>query len=79
MEIDITQRYIILDTDMGTDDAWALFLLVRVILELSNVKLLALTCGYANTSLKYSVRNAYRFLNAMNRTGVKTKRNAFIY
>lgn len=71
MEIDKTERYIILDTDMGTDDAWALFLLIRAELECSNIKILAITCVHGNTSVKYAVRNTYRILNILNRTDVR--------
>lgn len=45
-------RFIIFDEDMGTDDAWALFLLIKA-QETHNIKLLAITCVAGNTSLEF--------------------------
>lgn len=70
IEIDQTERFIILDTDMGTDDAWALFLLLRAELECKKIKLLAITCVHGNTTMKFAVRNTYRILTMLNRTDV---------
>lgn len=69
---DHVSRFIILDTDMGADDAWALHLLLRAEAELKNVTLLAITCVHGNTSMNYVVRNTYRVLNALNRTDVSS-------
>lgn len=71
LDLDTTKRYVILDTDMGVDDAWAIFLLLRVIFQLSNVKLLAITCIPGNTTPKNTVRNAFRVLNTFGRTDVR--------
>lgn len=70
LAIEKPDKYIILDTDMGVDDAWALFLILRLILNLSNVKLLGITCVHGNTSMEDVIRNTYRALNALNRTDV---------
>lgn len=79
MEIPKTERYVIVNMDTGTDDAWALFLLLRIMLKCKNIKLLAIIAGFGNTSVKYSVRNAYRVLNALNRTDVRNKINRLIF
>lgn len=77
LDLDKSSKYIILDTDMGVDDAWSMFLLLRVILQLNKVKLFAVTCVPGNTSQNYTVRNAYRVLNAFNRTDVSLSYDQF--
>lgn len=64
-------RYVIFDEDMGTDDAWALFLLIKA-QETHNIKLLAITCVAGNTSLEYVAINTMRFLEFMKRTDVSS-------
>lgn len=70
-------RYIIFDEDMGTDDAWALFLLMKA-QETHNIKLLAITCVAGNTSLEYVAINTIRFLELMKRTEVSILANEII-
>lgn len=70
MEVDKTERLIIFDTDMGTDDAWALYLLLRAELKYEHIKVVAITCVHGNTSLNFAVRNTYRILSCLNRTDV---------
>lgn len=65
-----SHKYIILDTDMGTDDAWALLMILKAVKYFKNVTLLAITCVHGNTSMDNVVRNAYRVLSSMNRTDV---------
>lgn len=63
-------KYVILDTDMGTDDAWALLMLLKAEKELKNIKLLAITCVHGNTTLENVIKNTYRVLHGVNRTDV---------
>lgn len=67
-------RYIIFDEDMGTDDAWALFLLIKA-QETHNIKLLAVTCVAGNTSLEFVAINTMRILEFFKRTDVSSPLN----
>lgn len=62
-------RYIIFDQDMGTDDAWALFMLLKAE-QTAHVKILGITCVCGNTSLKNVVTNTIRVLELTKRTDV---------
>lgn len=63
--------YVILDTDMGTDDAWALRMLLQA--ERSrNIKVLALTCLYGNTTIENVIRNSKKILGFCDRSDVCT-------
>lgn len=63
-------RFVILDCDGGSDDAWALLLLLKAAAE-HHVTLLAVTvCGCGNTDLRNAASNMYRILKACNRTEV---------
>lgn len=57
-------RYVILDTDMGLDDAWAIVMLLTLG-KLVNVTVLAITCTFGNTDLHYATSNLFRVLDAM--------------
>lgn len=64
------KRFVILDCDGGSDDAWALLLLLKAAAE-QQVTLLGVTiCGCGNTDLRNAARNMYRILKACNRTEV---------
>lgn len=60
-------RYVIFDTDMGLDDAWALLMLLTLG-KLMKVKVLAITCNFGNTDLPFVTSNTFRILETM---GVK--------
>ncbi|KAH8392978.1 hypothetical protein KR200_007208 [Drosophila serrata] len=63
-------RYVILDCDGGSDDAWALLLLLHAA-ESHGIHLLAVTTmGCGNTSRESAVRNMRRILEASNRTDI---------
>lgn len=64
-----SEKYIIVDVDMGADDAWALLLLLKAAIE-TNIIVLAITLVHGNTSIDFAVRNAYRVLQSINRTDV---------
>ncbi|KAL5275596.1 hypothetical protein ACFFRR_001450 [Megaselia abdita] len=57
-------RYVILDTDMGLDDAWALVMLLTLG-KLLKVKVLAITCSFGNTDLPNVTSNTFRVLDSM--------------
>lgn len=57
-------RYVILDTDMGLDDAWALVMLLALV-RTTKVKVLAVTCSFGNTDLDKALSNTIRTLDAM--------------
>lgn len=63
-------RFVIFDCDGGSDDAWALLLLLKAAAE-QHVTLLGVTiCGCGNTDLHNAARNMYRILKACNRTEI---------
>lgn len=64
-------KYVILDTDMGGDDAWALQMLLKAEKELRNVKLLAITTVVGNADMTDVIKNTYRILDGLNRTDVR--------
>jgi purine nucleosidase len=60
---------VIVDTDPGTDDALALYMLLAA--EKKNlIKLLAVTCVSGNTDVHNGTRNALRVLQSINRLDV---------
>lgn len=63
-------NYVILDCDGGSDDAWALLLLLKADAQ-KHIKLLAVSiCGNGNTTLQYASRNMQLILKAYNREEV---------
>lgn len=76
MEVVKDAQNIILDTDMGTDDAWALKMLLQADHLYDHIKLLAVTCVQGNTSLNYVLRNTYRILKSANRLDVMSTLNS---
>jgi purine nucleosidase len=59
------------DTDPGTDDALALYMLLAA--EKKNlIKLLAVTCVSGNTDVHNGTRNALRVLQSINRLDVSS-------
>lgn len=68
-------RYIIVDTDMGSDDAFALQMLLKAEKSLKNIKILAITTVHGNTTLDNVLKNTYHLLNGFDRTDVKYQNN----
>ncbi|XP_053947899.1 uncharacterized protein LOC128856614 [Anastrepha ludens] len=63
-------RFVILDCDGGSDDAWALLLLIKAAAD-QHITLLGVTiCGCGNTDLHNAARNMYRILKACKRTEI---------
>lgn len=66
-----TMKYVIFDTDMGCDDAWALQMILKAEKHFKNVKTLAITCVNGNTTIENVVKNTYCILDGLNRTDVR--------
>lgn len=64
-------KYIIFDTDMGSDDAFALQMLLKAEKSLKNMKILAITAVNGNTTVENVIKNTYRLLDGFGRTDVK--------
>lgn len=56
--------------DMGTDDAWALQMMLKAEKHFKNIKLLAITTVFGNTTVENSIKNTYRILDGLDRTDV---------
>lgn len=67
------EKYVIFDTDGGTDDAWALLMLLQAEKHLKNIKLLAITCVHGNTTIDNVIKNTYHILRLMDRSDVSSK------
>ncbi|XP_055533857.1 nucleoside hydrolase-like [Wyeomyia smithii] len=68
-------RRVIVDVDVGTDDAWALLLLLKCEKKF-NLKVEAITCTHGNTDVRNAARNVLRILTAIGRTDVPVYRGA---
>lgn len=62
-------KYIIFDTDMGPDDAWALIMLLKAS-TLRDYKIIGITCVNGNTDIDNCAINTLRVLEVVNRTDV---------
>lgn len=62
-------KNIIFDCDVGTDDAWALLMLLRAEKEF-NIKVIAITCTHGNTTLDNVAINVLRVLETVDRLDV---------
>ncbi|XP_053698371.1 uncharacterized protein LOC128745351 [Sabethes cyaneus] len=68
-------RRVIVDVDVGTDDAWALLLLLKCERKF-NLKVDAITCTHGNTDVLNSSRNVLRILKAIDRMDIPVYRGA---
>ncbi|XP_062551682.1 pyrimidine-specific ribonucleoside hydrolase RihA-like [Armigeres subalbatus] len=68
-------RKVIVDVDVGTDDAWALLLLLKCEKKF-NLKVEAITCTHGNTDVHNAARNVLRVLAAIGRTDVPVYKGA---
>lgn len=64
-------RYIIFDTDMGSDDGWALQMMLKAEKHFNDIKILAITTVNGNTTVENALKNTYRILDGLGRTDVK--------
>ncbi|XP_039437877.1 inosine-uridine preferring nucleoside hydrolase-like [Culex pipiens pallens] len=69
------RRRVIVDVDVGTDDAWALLLLLKCERKY-NFSVEAITCTHGNTDVHNATRNVVRILGAIGRTDVPVYRGA---
>lgn len=74
---DETQKYVIFDTDMGCDDAWALQMFLKAEKSNKNIKVLAITTVNGNTTIENVIKNTYRILDGVNRTDVSFSSDFF--
>lgn len=65
------QKSVILDVDVGTDDAWAILLLLNNE-KRANYKIKAITCVYGNSSVKNIGKNVLRVLETVDRLDVSS-------
>lgn len=61
---------VIVDLDAGTDDAWALLMLLHAE-QRKQLKILALTCVQGNTSVRNVCTNVLRILDSVDRLDVR--------
>lgn len=66
-----TSKLVIFDTDMGSDDAWALQMMLKAERRLKSIKILAITTVMGNTTTDNVIKNTYRILDGLNRTDVR--------
>lgn len=73
LELDAEQspKFIIFDTDMGTDDVWALMMLLKAEKYFRNIKLLAITCVFGNSTMDNVLNNTFAILDNMMRSDVR--------
>lgn len=69
-DVDASPKRVILDCDVGTDDAVALFLLLSAELK-KLVKIEMIVCTRGNSSLRNVCRNTIRLLEVAKRTDVR--------
>uniref|UniRef100_A0A336MYK3 CSON010048 protein n=1 Tax=Culicoides sonorensis TaxID=179676 RepID=A0A336MYK3_CULSO len=62
-------KSVILDVDVGTDDAWAILLLLNNELK-CNFKIRAITCVFGNSSVENIGKNVLRVLDTVNRLDI---------
>lgn len=62
-------KSVILDVDVGTDDAWAILLALNHESK-ANFKVKAITCTFGNSSVDFIGRNVLRVLETVNRLDV---------
>uniref|UniRef100_A0A182P6Y1 Inosine/uridine-preferring nucleoside hydrolase domain-containing protein n=1 Tax=Anopheles epiroticus TaxID=199890 RepID=A0A182P6Y1_9DIPT len=68
-------RKVIIDLDVGTDDAWALWMLLKGE-KTYGYEVIAITCVNGNTNVENVVENTLTLLSAMGRTDVPVFRGA---
>lgn len=65
----MSKNCVVLDCDMGSDDAWALLFLLKAD-RVKKVHLLGVTCSHGNTTVDNAVENTLRILELSNRSDV---------
>lgn len=57
-------RYVIVDVDVGCDDAWALLILLKA-MDHDLCHILAITCTHGNTTVDRVAKNVLRVLETV--------------
>lgn len=65
----MSEKFVVLDCDTGSDDAWALLFLLKAD-RVKKVNLLGVTCVNGNTSVDNAVENTLKILELSNRSNV---------
>lgn len=73
----IKPKSVILDVDVGTDDAWAILMALNNESK-ANFKVRAITCVFGNAAVDYIGKNVLRVLDTVNRLDVRFKLLSFI-
>lgn len=63
-------KLIVVDTDAGVDDAWAILMLLAAAKENGNIKIAGITCSHGNTTVNHTYNNVLRTLEASGRLDV---------
>lgn len=63
-------RKVVIDVDVGFDDAWAIIMMLQAEQVLKNVEVLGITCVNGNTSVENVIQNTVRVLRMLGRTDV---------
>ncbi|ETN65185.1 inosine-uridine preferring nucleoside hydrolase [Anopheles darlingi] len=71
----MSPRKVVIDLDAGTDDAWALLMLLKAEQQY-NLQVVAITCVHGNTDVDNVTTNVLRILTAIDRTDVPVYRGA---
>lgn len=70
------RRKVIIDADVGFDDAWALIMMLQAEKMFGTVEVLGITCVNGNTSVSNAATNTLRVLEMLNRTDIKVYEGA---
>ncbi|KAL5275598.1 hypothetical protein ACFFRR_001452 [Megaselia abdita] len=65
----MSNNFVVLDCDTGSDDAWALLFLLKAD-RVKKVKLLGVTCVNGNTTVENAVENTLKILELSNRSDI---------
>lgn len=66
------KKRVVVDIDAGTDDAFALLILLHAE-KIGQIKIEAIICSMGNASVENVCRNVVRLLEILNRTDVSLK------
>jgi len=65
-------RHVIIDTDAGLDDAWAIFMMLAAHnSQKSDINIVGITTVFGNTTLQNVNKNVTRILDTAKETNVK--------
>lgn len=70
---------LVIDTDAGGDDAFAIAFVLSVARNMSGLDVIAITCVYGNTVVENVEINVLKTLTIINKTEVRLKKKKMIY